>query len=239
MSVMGLFFVFIASVVVLWLAREGVMSADWLEEGEAVGVANRPGRVDLASPPPAAKVGLAVFLAVALCIFSLLTAAFFIRMGSPDWQNPPLPRILWLNTAFLVASSGALQWAYFAAERDDRARLRMLLKIAAGTSGCFLLGQLWAWRDLIADGYFAASNAANAFFYLLTAVHGLHLLGGLVALARTIDKAWRPVERLALQTSVELCAIYWHFLLAVWLVMFALLGGEMNGFGALCRRVLS
>jgi cytochrome c oxidase subunit 3 len=119
------------------------------------------------------------------------------------------------------------------------ARLRMLLKIAAATSACFLLGQLWAWRDLIADGYYVASNAANAFFYLLTAVHGLHLLGGLVALARTIAKAWRQVDRMALQTSVELCAIYWHFLLAVWLVMFAMLAGEMNGFGALCRRVLS
>ena len=238
MSVMGIFFLFIASVVVLWLAREGVMRADWLEEGEAVGVAKRSGGVDLA-PPPAAKVALAVFLAVALCVFSLLTAAYFMRMDTPDWQNPPLPRILWLNTALLIASSVALQWASFAAARDDAARLRMLLKIAAATSACFLLGQLWAWREFIADGYYVASNAANAFFYLLTAVHGLHLLGGLVALARTIAKAWRQVDRMALQTSVELCAIYWHFLLAVWLVMFAMLAGEMNGFGALCRRVLS
>jgi cytochrome c oxidase subunit 3 len=239
MSVMGLFFLFIASVVVLWLAREGVMSANWLEEGETVGVAKRPAGADLAPPPPAAKVGLAVFLAVALCVFSLLTAAYFMRMASPDWQNPPLPRILWLNTAFLVASSAALHRAYFAAARYDAARLRLLLKLAAATSGCFLIGQLWAWRELIAEGFYVASNAANAFFYLLTAVHGLHLLGGLVALARTIDKAWRPVEQVALQTSVELCAIYWHFLLAVWLVMFAMLAGEMNGFGALCRRVLS
>ncbi len=238
MSVMGLFFIFIASVVVLWLAREGVMSANWLEEGESVGVAKSSGGAGLV-PPPAAKVGLSVFLAVALCIFSLLTAAYFVRSGSPDWQTPPLPRILWLNTAFLVASSGALQWAYFAVERDDSARLRLLLQIAAATSGCFLLGQLWAWRELVADGYYARSNAADAFFYLLTAVHGLHLAGGLVALARTIGKAWSPVDRIALQTSVELCAIYWHFLLAVWLVMFAMLAGEMNGFGALCRSLLS
>ncbi len=239
MSVMGLFFVFIASIVVFWLAREGVMSPNWLEEGESVGVAKPSSAGRGLAPPPAAKVGLSVFLAVALCIFSLLTAAFFMRMGSPDWQSPPLPRILWLNTAFLIASSAALQWAYFAAERDDEARMRLLLKIAAATSGCFLLGQLWAWKDLIAEGYYAASNAANAFFFLLTAIHGLHLLGGLVALARTIDKAWRPVDRSALQTSVELCTIYWHFLLAVWLVILAMLAGEMNGFGALCRQVLS
>ncbi|MFY9655569.1 MAG: cytochrome c oxidase subunit 3 [Methylocystis sp.] len=239
MSVMGLFFLLIASIVVLWLAREGVMSANWLEEGESVGAAKASFGGGGLAPPPAAKVGLGVFLAVALCVFSLLTAAFFIRMGSPDWQSPPLPRILWLNTAFLIASSVALQWAYFAAERDDEARLRLLLKITAATSGGFLLGQFWAWKDLIAEGYYAASNAANAFFFLLTAIHGLHLLGGLVALARTIDKAWRPVDRAALQTSVELCTIYWHFLLAVWLVILAMLAGQMNGFGALCRQVLS
>ena len=238
MSVMGLFFLFIASGVFFWLAREGVMSSDWLEEGETVGAAKSFRGARLA-PPPAAKVGLAVFLAVALCVFSLLTAAYFMRMDTPDWQNPPLPRILWLNTAFLVASSVLLQWAYLAAACDETARTRALLKLGAATSACFLLGQLWAWRELIDDGYYVASNAANAFFYLLTAIHGLHLVGGLVALARTIDKAWRPVDRAALRSSVELCAIYWHFLLAVWLVMFAMLAGEMNGFGALCRRVLS
>jgi cytochrome c oxidase subunit 3 len=238
MSVMGLFFLFIASVVVLWLAREGVMSANWLEEGETVGLAKRGGNLG-AAPPPAAKVGLAIFLGVAICVFSLLTAAYFMRMDSPDWQNPPLPRVLWLNTALLVLSSVALQGAYFAAARDEKARLRLLLKLAVASSGCFLFGQSWAWRELISDGYFVASNAANAFFYLLTAIHALHLLGGLVALMRTIDKAWRPVSRAALRTSVELCAIYWHFLLAVWLVIFALMAGEMNAIGALCRQALS
>jgi cytochrome c oxidase subunit 3 len=88
----------------------------------------------------------------------------------------------------------------------------------------FLVGQLLAWQQLVDLGYFVAANPANAFFYLLTALHGLHLLGGLVAWSWTSDKAWRrdaEVDRLRL--SVELCTVYWHFLLVVWLVLFCLM----------------
>ena len=87
----------------------------------------------------------------------------------------------------------------------------------------FLAGQLLAWRQLDAAGYFLATNPANAFFYLLTAVHGLHVLGGLVALGRDCRKVWRGFEVDQVRLSVELCAIYWHFLLVVWLVFFSLL----------------
>ena len=88
----------------------------------------------------------------------------------------------------------------------------------------FLAGQLLAWRQLDAAGYFLASNPANSFFYLLTAVHGLHVLGGLVALARAIGQGVaRSATPIEVRLSVELCAIYWHFLLFVWLVLFALL----------------
>jgi cytochrome c oxidase subunit 3 len=236
MSVMGLFFVVIASIALLWLARQGVMGSPWLEEGEIVGAAPRAGA---ASPPSAAKVGLGVFLAVAGCLFSLLTAAFFIRMGASDWWTPPLPKILWLNTAVLIASSVALQWAQFAAKRDDFEGMRALLLAGGVCAVLFLAGQLWAWREMIALRYYAASNAANAFFYLLTGTHALHLAGGLVALARTTDKALVAGKGSQAATSVELCAIYWHFLLLVWLLLFAMLAGAMDGFGAICRAILS
>lgn len=236
MSVMGLFFIFIASVAVLWLARQGVMQSPWLEEGE---VAQYP-RAGGVAPPPAAKVGLAVFLAVAGCLFSLLTAAYFMRADAPDWQTPPMPGVLWFNTALLAASSVALQMALNAARRADIARVKTALAVGAAAAGLFLIGQLWAWRELLALGFFASSNAANAFFYLLTGAHALHLIGGLVALARTIDKI-RSAARMtaALTTSVELCAIYWHFLLFVWLLMFAMLIGWADSFGVICRRLLS
>ena len=103
----------------------------------------------------------------------------------------------------------------------------------------FLAGQLLAWRQLDAAGYFLAANPANAFFYLLTGVHGLHLLGGLVALGMTAAKAWRGFEVDQVRLSVRLCAIYWHFLLAVWLVLFGLLTPWVGDFAVICRGLLT
>jgi len=236
-SFIGIFFIIIASTAVAYLARQGIFRSDWLEEGELAG----GGTLSAGSDPhiPATRVGLTVFLAVAGCVFSLLAAAFFMRMGSPDWQAPPLPGILWFNTAALLASSAALQFATYAARRRDIERLRTLLLIGGACAGVFFLGQFWAWRDLVALGFFASSNPANAFFYLLTGIHAAHLLGGLVALARTSARAFAPAPPETLATSVELCAIYWHFLLFVWLLLFVMLAGGADSFGALCRRILS
>jgi cytochrome c oxidase subunit III len=231
MSVMGVFFLFIASVAVSWLWREGVTEPPWLEGGP----------VGLPSPhrPSATKVGLVIFLAVAACLFSLLFASYFMRMDAPDWRPPPLPRIFWANTVALIASSLALQAGRRAAEAGEKLALRNALLIGGGCAVLFLAGQLWGWRELVADGFYASANPANAFFFLLTGAHGLHLVGGLVALFRASAKARLGAEPEELAASVELCAIYWHFLLLVWLLQLALLAGWANDVGVICRRALS
>ncbi len=103
---------------------------------------------------------------------------------------------------------------------------------------CFLVGQVVAWRQLAAAGYVLAGNPANSFFYLLTGLHGLHMLGGLVVLGRTRVRAFAASTRSSASgaaLSVELCATYWHFMLLVWLVLFALFAGWANDFVDLCR----
>jgi cytochrome c oxidase subunit 3 len=189
---------------------------------------------------PAAKVGLGVFLAVAGCLFALFVSAYSMRMTMVDWRSIPVPKVLWLNTGVLVLSSIALQWAYIAARRSDMDGVIVGL-LAGGTSAItFLAGQLLAWQQLDAAGYFVASNPANSFFYMITAVHGLHLTGGLVALGRTTAKVWRhDVMTAEMRLSVELCTIYWHFLLLVWLVLLGLLTGWTNDFINICRQLLS
>ena len=99
-------------------------------------------------------------------------------------------------------------------------------------------------RNLISnqllERYFLAANPANAFFYLLTGLHGLHLLGGLVALVLTIDKVlWRGCELGQVRLSVKLCAVYWHYLLLLWLVLFTLLTPWVGDFAVICRQLLS
>lgn len=234
MSIMAFFFIFIFLVALAYLWREGVLEAPWLQEGEIPAYHGNGGR-----PPNAAKTGLVIFLGVALCLFSLLCAAFFMRMGSYDWQSPPLPRILWFNTAALVASSGALHVASAAAKEASPQRTKSALLAGAVASLLFLLGQLWAWREMIARGFYASENPANAFFFLLTGAHAFHLLGGLVALFRAMARASFKEPGKSLAATVELCAIYWHFLLAVWLLLFALLVGWADSLGVICRRFLT
>jgi len=172
---------------------------------------------------PTATRGLRVFLAVVTVLFSLLVVAYAERMGVADWRPLPEPWLLWLNTAILIASSVGLQRAAASARRGEVDGVRVGLVVGGGLAFAFLIGQLVVWRQLVDLGYFAATNPANAFFYLLTALHGLHLLGGLVAWSRTSEKVRRGVEPDKVRLSVELCAVYWHFLLLVWLILFALL----------------
>jgi cytochrome c oxidase subunit 3 len=136
-------------------------------------------------------------------------------------------------------SSVALQWAYLAARRNDLDGVMLGLLAGGAATVTFLLGQLLAWQQLIVAGYFVASNPANSFFYLLTAVHGLHLMGGLVALGRTTTKVWRSTQMADVKLSVELCAIYWHFLLLVRLVLLGLLTGWTDNLVDICRQLLS
>jgi cytochrome c oxidase subunit 3 len=82
---------------------------------------------------------------------------------------------------------------------------------------------LAAWDQLASSGYFAIGNPANGFFYALTGAHALHLIGGLVALSRTVSRLWHHRDMESIKLGVELCAVYWHYLLVVWLILFGLL----------------
>ena len=172
---------------------------------------------------PAAKVALRVFLGIATVIFTLSIIAYADRMGHAYWRPLPEPGLLWVNTALLILSSVALQWARNSARQGRLDEVKYGLYAGGALSVAFLTGQLLAWQQLAEMGYFAATNAANAFFYLLTALHGLHILGGLVPWWRSAARVWRGAEIVDLRLGVELCAVYWHYLLVVWIVLFALL----------------
>ncbi len=174
-------------------------------------------------PLPTAKLGLRVFLGVVTVLFLLLVVAYADRMAFADWRSMPTPWLLWLSTAILIVSSVALHWASVGASRGQIDVVRSGLLIGGVTAVGFLASQLLAWQQLAALGYYSAANPSVAFFYLLTALHGLHLLGGLVAWGRTAAKVRRGVDLEHVRLSLELCATYWHFLLAVWLVLFGLL----------------
>ncbi|NHV28226.1 cytochrome c oxidase subunit 3 [Burkholderia sp. D-99] len=165
--------------------------------------------------PNAGRTGLVVFMAVATTLFSLLLLAYAMRMREPDWQPIPHPALLWWNTGALVLASIAMQ----------RARQLTLHRAAWLVGGgvlaaVFVIGQLTAWHMLSAAGQTVAVNPSNSFLYLLTGLHGLHVLGGLVAWVVTIVQL-RRADPFRARRAIALCALYWHFLLAVWLVLLA------------------
>jgi cytochrome c oxidase subunit 3 len=217
-----LFLGVVAAVAIPWLLRQGLMEKPWLETGSApAAVAAAEAR---GPAMPTARMGLTVFMTVATALMMLLVSAYTIRMGMEDWRPLPQPGLLWANTAVLVLASVALQGARGAAGRGDRDGMRFGVLAGSLAGLLFLAGQILAWKQLTAAGYRFSTNPADSFFYLITAAHGLHVLGGLAALGRTGARLWRgaaPPARLRL--GVELCATYWHFLLAAWIVLFGLL----------------
>ncbi len=229
--------IFLAIVAVIagwWLAGQRLMSKPWLETG-ASGLAPGTEAVDL----PAVKVGLGFFLAVVGALFALFISAYFMRMELPDWRTLAMPRILWLNTGILVLSSVAMHFAVIAARNGRLTSLRQDLLAAGIATLLFLVGQGLAWHDIAALGYYGSSNPASSFFYLITAVHGLHMIGGLLVLGRAALRARAAAVSDRLRMSTELCATYWHFMLLVWFVIIALLAGWFNEFADICRQLIA
>lgn len=223
MSIAAAFLAVLAATVAWWLSRQRLMSKPWLEEGPPVDL---PGA---GTPsPPAARLGLWVFLAVVGSLFSLLLSAYSMRLGTHEMGSTavhplPMPKILWLNTGVLALSGAALESARLSARRGALDGMRLGLLAGAVSAFAFLQGQLLAWQQLRAGGYFLATDQASAFFYLVTGVHGLHVLGGLMAMTRAVARMRRGAGLEQMRLSVGLCATYWHFLLLVWLLFFAML----------------
>jgi len=207
-------------VVAWWLLKQSVNTKPWeahAHHGASEDFSGRSLRM------PDARIGLFVFSCRATSLFALFISAYTMRMELGDWRPLPDPNLLWLNTGLLIFSSIALQWAYIAAGKGQVNTVRNALWVGGFFAFAFMLGQLLAWRQLVDAGYFAYANPANAFFYLITGTHALHLLGGLVAWGRTIIKLSSGYEIASIRTSVELCAVYWHFLLVIWVILFGLM----------------
>lgn len=196
-----------------------LMEKPWLKEQAAVDDLHDGRSV----PVPVEKLGLRVFLAVVTVLFSLSIAAYTERLRFPDWTPLPMPWLLWLNTAVLILGSVALQKARNAANRGRIDSIRPWLLAGGLLTMAFLFGQYLVWQQLDASGYYASENPANGFFYLLTALHGLHLVGGLVAWSWITARMWQGIDLDRTRLSVELCAIYWHFLLLIWVILFVML----------------
>lgn len=201
-----------------WLWRNRVLDKPWTTQGSAVDLRDDIGDVGVSS-----KTALVVFLAVVTTLFSLFISAYFMRMALDDWRPVSEPRLLWINTALLIFASIFVHWSGRAAAREEVFTVKLTLIATGVFSGAFVFGQFIAWQQLYDSGYYLRSNPANAFFYLFTGVHAVHLLGGLWVWLKAVFRIFSGVELQTVQLTIELCRTYWHFLLVVWFVIFGLL----------------
>ena len=170
------------------------------------------------------KVGLRTLIAASTVLFSLFIVAYSDRMLVNDWRNMPEPWLLWLNTGVLVISSIVFHQTTKYAKKEIFDKTKNCLYFIGFLAYSFLIGQLIVWYQLMNTGYYATSNVANAFFYLFTTIHGLHIIGGIYFWGKTTSKfIKRSLDKNQINNLIDICAVYWHFLLAVWLVLFGLM----------------
>ncbi len=197
---------------------KSVTSKPWENQGLLGGLDPQP-TFDV----PSAKVALIFFMTVVVILFSLFTVTYFLRMTLGDWVPIASPSLLWVNTGSLVVSSILFQRARSIQLKTPTANITALFLVGGLFAVAFVVGQVLVWQQLNEQGLYISRNPANAFFYLLTGLHVIHLLGGLWVWAKTSLRLLAKETDKNTALSIELCTLYWHFLLLVWIAMFAML----------------
>ncbi len=190
-----------------------------------MGTVSAPSR-DVAKRHQAVQLGVWGFLATVTMLFAAFSSSYIVRQSGTDWQQTPLPGLLWANTLVLALSSVALEMARREARRDRSTAVKVSLATTILLGLTFLLGQFGAWRQMVAEGYYLPTNPHSSFFYILTGLHAAHLTAGLLVLAyvggRVSMAGWRD-DRQEMPFLLSVGATFWHFFGALWLYLFLML----------------
>ena len=203
-----------------WLLKQTINTTPWVTET----VSDAANQGPLGPDAGVKLIALLGLLAVVTSFFALILSAYALRMELGDWVPMSEPQLLWTNTVVLILASAAFQWTRNAAKREEFQKLRPGLLLTGALTMAFVVGQFVAWQQLQNAGQLITSNPSNAFFYFLTGAHALHILGGLYVWARATVKVFSDdADHSRVARSIELCTIYWHYLLLVWLILFGLM----------------
>ena len=177
--------------------------------------------------PPPSSTGIWVVLFSISMTFAAFTSALIVRQGSSlEWRHFTLPAILYANTVLLLASSVTLEIArrqiarYMSGLKNQVENPSRWLYVTLSLGVLFVAGQYAAWIQLKAQGLYLATNPSSSFFYVLTAAHALHVLGGLGGMIFVIRKLHRSVLR---RSTLNATSHYWHFMDGLWIYLLLLL----------------
>lgn len=169
------------------------------------------------------KFALWLFIVTIFMIFAALTSAYIVRRADGNWLIFELPNLFLVTTCIILVSSGTMHWAYRAVKKDnlEAAKLAIVITTVLGIS--FLAGQFLAWGELVKNSIHLVGNPSGSFVYIISGLHGLHIVGGVVFLIVVLISIFQYKVHSKNLLRVEMCATYWHFLDGLWLYLFVFL----------------
>lgn len=169
------------------------------------------------------KFAMWIFIASVVMLFASLTSGYIVRQAEGNWVYFDLPGLFYTTSVIIILSSVTMQMAYLAAKRDNIVRVKILITLTTILGLAFLVGQFMAWKELIASNVFFVGNPSGSFLYVLTGLHGVHLISAIIFLLIMLNSAFNNRVNAGNLASLEMCTTYWHFLGVLWLYLFVFL----------------
>ncbi|MEM9829483.1 MAG: cytochrome c oxidase subunit 3 [Bacteroidota bacterium] len=169
------------------------------------------------------KFALWLFIVTVVMIFAAFTSAYIVRRAEGNWLDFELPALFGITSGVILLSSISMHWAYISAKKDQITQLRIALISTLVLGIAFLIGQFSAWEALVDMEVFFVGNPAGSFVYVLSGVHGLHIVSAVIFLIVVVVKAFRYRIHSKRMDTMEMCVTYWHFLDGLWLYLFLFL----------------
>jgi cytochrome c oxidase subunit 3 len=169
------------------------------------------------------KFAMWLFIATVMMLFAALTSAYIVRRAEGNWVFFELPSLFYYTSVFIILSSITMQWAYFAAKRDNLEMVKVTVGVTSVLGIAFLIGQYFAWKELIKESIYLVGNPSGSFIYLITGLHGLHIISAVIFLLIVLNSTFKYKIHSKNMTQMEMCTTYWHFLGGLWLYLFVFL----------------
>jgi len=169
------------------------------------------------------KFAMWLFIASVLMLFAAFTSAYIVRRAEGNWVYFELPDLFYYTTVIILLSSITMQWAYFAAKKDNLEMVKVAVGVTALLGLAFVVGQFFGWGQMAEQGVYLVGNPSGSFVILLTLVHGVHLLSAIVFVLIVLNSSFKFKIHSKSMSQIEMCTTYWHFLGGLWLYLFVFL----------------
>ncbi|MGE0772801.1 MAG: heme-copper oxidase subunit III [Cyclobacteriaceae bacterium] len=169
------------------------------------------------------KFAMWLFIASVGMLFASLTSAYIVRRAEGNWLAFDLPAVFYTTTILILLSSVTMQWAYFAAKKDNLETLKLMISLTGILGLAFVVGQVVGWGQLVDQSVYFVGNPSGSFLYVLTGLHGLHLISAVIFLLIVLVATFRFKVHAKAMAQIEMCTTYWHFLGGLWLYLFVFL----------------